>query len=199
MGWTPARGMCGRSLSGRAMHKRTAVTSRSLLGAAKRVRRIGACLMTAPDPRRGHDRARACLNFQDTPFRPASPKDSRAAQNPGRGLALAPIRVRCVILALNTMCLTCDPSGPVIRSRMPTAWHGQGPCRALTWLRRSILSAAEASILLAAPCRINIHAALAAPFMIADSFGHYSARTVHDHGSPIAPARNPGVIMQAGE
>jgi hypothetical protein len=42
------------------------------------------------------------------------------------------------------------------------------------------LSAAEASILLAVPCRINIHATLAGPFMIADSFGHYPARTVHD-------------------
>jgi hypothetical protein len=35
--------------------------------------------------------------------------------------------------------------------------------------------------------------------MIADSFGNYSARTGHDQGSPIAPARTLGAIIQGGE
>jgi hypothetical protein len=42
---------------------------------------------------------------------------------------------------------------------------------------------------------INMQAVIGVAFMIVDSFGHYLAQTVHDHGSVGRPARKNGSFM----
>src|ERR1700728_1451469 len=47
------------------------------------------------------------------------------------------------------------------------------------------------------PQRISMQAAVVSAFMIVDSFGHYSAQTVHDHGPPAARHEYPVALCRS--
>src|ERR1700728_4683863 len=47
------------------------------------------------------------------------------------------------------------------------------------------------------PQRISMQAAVVSAFMIVDSFGHYSAQTVHDHGPPVARHEYPVALCRS--
>jgi len=46
------------------------------------------------------------------------------------------------------------------------------------------------------PQRIIMQAAMAGAFMIVNSFGHYLAQTVHDHGPPLARHKYPVALCR---
>jgi hypothetical protein len=43
---------------------------------------------------------------------------------------------------------------------------------------------------------INMQAVIGVAFMIVDSFGHYLAQTVHDHGLPVGPPEKTATLCR---